>query len=89
MPRPPRSRARSCGSGCTTRRRDRCTWTTARAIDFALFERALIGLPGRLGDRMQHARRSRIDEAIALLDALTHADTLEEFLTLPAYDRLD
>jgi malate synthase len=58
-------------------------------IDFALFERALIGLPGRFGERMQMPGASRIDEAIALLEQLTHADTLADFLTLPAYDRLD
>ena len=32
---------------------------------------------------------ARINEAIALLDQLTHADELAEFLTLPAYERLD
>ena len=58
-------------------------------IDFALFERALINLPARLGDRTRMPGGSRINEAIALLDRLTHADTLEEFLTLPAYERLD
>jgi malate synthase len=58
-------------------------------IDFALFERALIGLPGKFNERMQMPGAGRIDEAIALLDALTHRDTLEDFLTLPAYDRID
>jgi malate synthase len=58
-------------------------------IDFALFERALIGLPGKFGERMRMPGASRIDEAIALLEALTHRDTLEDFLTLPAYDRID
>jgi malate synthase len=58
-------------------------------IDFALFERALIGLPGRLGERMQMPGASRIDEAIAMLEQLTHADQLADFLTLPAYDRID
>jgi malate synthase len=58
-------------------------------IDFALFERALIGLPGKFSERMQMPGATRIDEAIALLDALTHRDTLEDFLTLPAYDRID
>jgi malate synthase len=38
---------------------------------------------------MQMPGASRIDEAIALLEELTHADTLADFLTLPAYDRLD
>jgi malate synthase len=58
-------------------------------LDFALFERALINLPGKLGDRSTLPGGSRIDEAIAMLDRLTHADTLEEFLTLPAYARLE
>ena len=38
---------------------------------------------------MQLPGGSRINEAIGVLDRLTHADTLEEFLTLPAYARLD
>jgi malate synthase len=58
-------------------------------IDFGLFERALIGLPGKFNERMQMPGACRIDEAIALLDELTHRDTLEDFLTLPAYDRID
>ncbi|MDQ3206884.1 MAG: malate synthase A [Pseudomonadota bacterium] len=58
-------------------------------VDFALLERALINLPGRLGDRDRLPGASRINEAIGLLDRLTHADALEEFLTLPAYRRLD
>jgi len=36
------------------------------------------GLPGQ----------SRIGEATALLADLTHANTLADFLTLPAYERL-
>ena len=58
-------------------------------VDFAVFERALINLPGKLGDRGKLPGGSRISEAIGMLDRLTHADTLEEFLTLPAYARLD
>jgi malate synthase len=58
-------------------------------LDFALFERALLNLPARLGDRTGLPGGSRINEAIGMLDRLTHADTLEEFLTLPAYARLD
>ena len=30
-----------------------------------------------------------IDEAMQLLSALTHQQTLEDFLTLPAYERID
>ncbi|KGQ20160.1 Malate synthase [Lysobacter dokdonensis DS-58] len=58
-------------------------------IDFTLLERALIGLPSKLADRMQLPGGERINEAIELLDSLTHADTLEDFLTLPAYARID
>ena len=58
-------------------------------VDLALFERALINLPMKLGDRSKLPGGSRINEAIGMLDRLTHADTLEEFLTLPAYARLD
>ena len=58
-------------------------------VDFALLERALIGLPSKLADHLNLPGASRINEAIWMLDRLTHADTLEEFLTLPAYARLD
>ncbi len=58
------------------------------AIDFTLFDRALLSLPSRLGDRSRLPGGSRIDEAIALLDELTQRDTLVDFLTLPAYPRL-
>jgi malate synthase len=58
-------------------------------IDLALFERALIGLPGRFSERMRMPGASRIDEAIALLEQLTHADTPPDFLTLAAYARID
>ncbi|UJB18662.1 MULTISPECIES: malate synthase A [Lysobacter] len=58
-------------------------------LDFALLERALIGLPSKLADRSKLPGGSKLDEAIAMLDQLTHADTLEEFLTLPAYERID
>jgi len=56
-------------------------------IDEALFDRALLNLPSRLaGQAIPGAER--VQEAIALLEALTHRPTLEEFLTLPAYERL-
>jgi malate synthase len=58
-------------------------------VDFALLERALIGLPSKLAERMKLPGAERLGEAIAMLDQLTHADTLEEFLTLPAYQRID
>ncbi|MBO9715765.1 MAG: malate synthase A [Pseudoxanthomonas sp.] len=58
-------------------------------IDFALFERTLAALPGRLGDTATLPGGARIAEAIALLDELTRACQLVDFLTLPAYARID
>jgi len=58
-------------------------------IDFALFEQALERLPQRLGDVSGLPGGARIAEATALLDQLTRAGQLVEFLTLPAYARLD
>ena len=58
-------------------------------IDFALLERALLNLPARLGDTGTMPGATRIGEAIALLDQLSHAEELAEFLTLPAYQYLD
>ncbi|HZX78943.1 malate synthase A [Lysobacter sp.] len=58
-------------------------------VDFALLERAFLNLPSRLGDTSRMPGASRINEAIGVLDRLTHADTLEDFLTLPGYARLD
>jgi len=58
-------------------------------IDFALLERALLNLPARLGDTGALPGGKRIPEAIVLLDQLSHADELAEFLTLPAYEYLD
>ncbi|HVI59670.1 MAG TPA: malate synthase A [Luteimonas sp.] len=57
-------------------------------VDFSLLERALLNLPARLGDRGRLPGGSRISEAIGVLDRLTHADELQDFLTLPAYERL-
>ncbi|MGV8931675.1 MAG: malate synthase A [Luteimonas sp.] len=57
------------------------------AVDFALLQRALLNLPSRLvGQAMPGA--ARVPEAIALLETLTCSDTLEDFLTVPAYERL-
>ena len=58
-------------------------------VDFVLLERALIGLPSRLGDPQRIPGAARVPEAIALLERLTHADDLAEFLTLPAYESID
>jgi malate synthase len=57
-------------------------------IDWALFERALIALPSKLADRLRVPGGARIDEAIAMLEQLTEAEELAEFLTLPAYELL-
>ncbi len=57
-------------------------------IDFDLFERAMRALPALLAGHTSLPGGARIDAAIALLDELTRADTLAEFLTLPAYERL-
>jgi malate synthase len=57
-------------------------------VEFALFEAALLNLPSRLAGEALPGK-ARISEAIAMLDVLTHDDTLAEFLTLPAYERLD
>jgi malate synthase len=58
-------------------------------LDFALLERALIGLPARLAAVAGLPGARRVADAIALLDSLTHADTLADFLTVPAYDLID
>ena len=58
-------------------------------VDFTLFDRALLALPSKLSDRMRLPGAARIPQAIALLDELTRADELADFLTVPAYRRLD
>jgi malate synthase len=58
-------------------------------VDFALFERCLLSLPSKLSDRMKMPGATKLQEAIALLDELTHADTLADFLTLSAYQKID
>ena len=57
-------------------------------IDSALFERALLNLPSQLAKGPMPGA-DRVQEAIALLDELTRHAVLEDFLTLPAYERLD
>ncbi|MGX5731490.1 malate synthase A [Pseudoxanthomonas beigongshangi] len=59
------------------------------AIDFALLDATLRNLPARLGDRAALPGGGKVDEAIGLLDALSRSDELAEFLTLPAYTRID
>ena len=58
-------------------------------VDFVLLERAFIGLPGRLAAQPGLPGTGHVSEAIGMLDRLTHADELAEFLTLPAYERID
>src|SRR5690606_24386980 len=57
------------------------------AIDWVLFDAALLNVASRLCDpALPGAGRMR--EAMAMLEDLTRRDTLKEFLTLPAYERL-
>ncbi len=56
-------------------------------IDFALFDHALATHVHRLRDS-QHPGATRADAAAVLLKAMTHANQLGDFLTLPAYDQL-
>ncbi|RCS29526.1 malate synthase A [Rhodanobacter denitrificans] len=56
-------------------------------IDFALFDHAVAAHTHRLRDS-RHPGATRADAAAALLTAMTHASTLGDFLTLPAYEQL-
>jgi len=56
-------------------------------IDFALFDHAVAAHVHRLRDS-RHPGAARADDAAALLSTMTHASTLGDFLTLPAYDQL-
>jgi malate synthase len=56
-------------------------------IDFGLFDQALAAHAHRLrASNLPGA--SRADDAARLISALTHADELRDFLTLPAYEHL-
>jgi malate synthase len=57
-------------------------------IDFALFDLAIAGVAQRL-PRSGLPGQSRLAEAAALLSELTHASELSDFITSPAYARLD
>ncbi|CAM5255450.1 malate synthase A [Rhodanobacter lindaniclasticus] len=56
-------------------------------INFALFDHAVATHTHRLRDS-RHPGAARADAAAALLSAMTHAEQLGDFLTLPAYDQL-
>ncbi|WP_297833432.1 malate synthase A [Thermomonas sp.] len=58
-------------------------------VDFVLLDRVLIGLPSRLARIPGMPGAGHVGEAIGLLDRLTHAGELADFLTLPAYERID
>ncbi|MFT4198610.1 MAG: malate synthase A [Pseudoxanthomonas sp.] len=59
------------------------------AIDLPLLDAALERLPARLGDTAGLPGGSQVAAAIALLADLSRRDELADFLTLPAYDRID
>jgi malate synthase len=59
------------------------------AIDLALLDATLAQLPARLGDTHALPGGAHITEAIALLAELSRNDELTDFLTLPAYARID
>ncbi len=59
------------------------------AIDLALLDTTLRNLPARLGNTEKLPGGARIAEAIGLLDTLSRGETLADFLTLPAYQRID
>jgi malate synthase len=58
-------------------------------IDFVLFERALIDLPRKLANDSHISGADKLAAAIALLERMTRSDTLEDFLTVPAYALID
>lgn len=60
-----------------------------RSIDLALLDSTLSQLPARLGDTAALPGGARIGEAITLLGELSRSDELTDFLTLPAYARID
>ena len=57
-------------------------------VDFSLFDRALLALPSKLAERMRLPGGPKLDAAMAMLDELTHADELADFLTLSAYEKI-
>ena len=79
MRRRPRSAARSCGNGCSSKRRS----TTGAPFTLDLFEQWFDEEVGLL------AEVPNIAEAARLMHNMIVADDLVEFLTLPAYELLD
>ena len=57
-------------------------------IDFALFDLALSGVAERLPESGLPGQ-ARIPEAVKLFGELTRARELADFITLPAYERID
>ena len=57
-------------------------------VDLSLFERTLSALPALLARQEDLPGAGRIQQAIVLLDTLTRAEQLADFLTLAAYQRL-
>ena len=57
-------------------------------IDFPLFDATLATIRQRLAAATMPGH-SRVDEAAEMLGAMTHAETLADFLTLAAYERID
>ena len=58
------------------------------AIDWALFDLALSGVAERLPDTGLPGQ-ARVPEAVRMLGELTRAHELADFITLPAYQKLD
>ncbi|PPU77056.1 MULTISPECIES: malate synthase A [Xanthomonas] len=58
-------------------------------IDQPLLQASLRALPARLGTASALPGAAHIDEAIALLEELSRADELADFLTIPAYRLID
>ncbi|KAB7769749.1 malate synthase A [Xanthomonas maliensis] len=59
------------------------------AIDLPLLQASLRALPARLGAAGSFVGAARVPEAIALLEDLSRADGLADFLTVPAYRLID
>ena len=65
-----------------------CALDDGTPVDFAVFDTALLHVHERLPSSGMPGQ-VRVAQAASLLGELTHADELADFLTLPAYARLD